>query len=112
MDPEPPYVYPAKPDEGPSGPEVDGMADVVVTEEYVELHLMGGAVVRIPGCTILRDSLRITAGGDSDVNRLELTLITGSVSFGPNVSWTERVEPVRKIAVDGKAELPLAWFRA
>lgn len=93
------YEYAAKPDYDPSGPDIDGFADIHVHRNSVEFTLKGGETVTLPGLTIQKGTFRMEPGGNDQVNILGMKFLAGKVTFDEEVDvWTEVVPDKKRCA--------------
>ena len=80
--------FPSMPEYDPATPE-DGLANVCFTADGMDLALAGGVSVHVPNTTIARDSIVITPGSDTDVNRVTLTLLASEVDVDDDAPVAE-----------------------
>lgn len=67
------------PPHDPSGPDIDGFANIRFTHEGMVLELAEGKKILVPAITIHARSMIIKPGGDNMVNMVALELLAGEV---------------------------------
>lgn len=73
------HTFPSMPSFDPSGPDVDGFANVRFTSDGMVLELAEGKTVLVPCITIHKASMVIKPGHNDQVNIVQLELLAGEV---------------------------------